>query len=153
MAGHTATIQWRRGVQPFADGRYSRAHSWHFDGGAMVAASSSPHVVPLPYSDPAAVDPEEAFIAAISSCHMLWFLSIAAGRGFVVESYTDQASGTLAANAAGRQAITEVVLRPAATFGGDRLPSAADIADMHHRAHDECFIANSVNCRITCIPG
>ncbi|MGE5478195.1 MAG: OsmC family protein [Bacteroidales bacterium] len=153
MAEHTATVSWQRGDQPFADGRYSRAHVWRFDGGAVVAASSSPHVVPQPYSDPTAIDPEEAFIAAISSCHMLWFLSIAARRGFVVESYTDHATATLAANAAGKQAITEVTLHPVAAFGGERRPSAADIAGMHHDAHEECFIANSVTCRITCVPG
>jgi organic hydroperoxide reductase OsmC/OhrA len=153
MAEHTATISWQRGDQAFADGRYSRAHVWRFDGGAVIAASSSPYVVPLPYSDPTAVDPEEAFIAAISSCHMLWFLSIAARRGFVVDSYTDHAIATLAANACGKQAVTEVTLRPTAAFGGDRQPTASDIADMHHEAHEECFIANSVNCRITCIPG
>lgn len=152
-AGHAATIRWHRDGEDFTRGRYSRAHSWHFDGGAVVAASSSPHVVPLPWSDASAVDPEEAFVAALSSCHMLWFLSIAAERGFVVDEYADPARGTMARNADGKLAVTEVVLRPTATFSGERRPSPAEIAAMHHAAHAECFIANSVTTRITCIPG
>ena len=152
MTEHKITITWRRSAQVFTDNRYSRAHIWAFDGGVEVPASASPQVVPLPYSDPAAVDPEEAFIAALSSCHMLWFLSIAASRGFCVDSYTDAATGTLGKDAAGRTAITRVILRPHAIFSGHPLPAQTEVADMHHEAHAQCFIANSVKTEIRCIP-
>lgn len=148
---HGATISWARGDAAFAGGRYPRAHAWHFDGGAAVPASSSPHVVPLPYSDPAAVDPEEAFVAALASCHMLWFLSLAAGRGFVVDAYDDDARGTMARNAEGRLAITEVRLAPRVRFGGTPPDPAAHEA-LHHAAHEACFLANSVRTRIRVTP-
>ena len=112
MAEHTATVAWDRFDAAFTDNRYSRAHRWMFDGGATIPASSSPHVVPVPMSDPMGVDPEEAFVASLSSCHMLWFLSIAASRGFVVDHYEDNAVGTMARDEAGRLAMTRVVLRP-----------------------------------------
>src|SRR5437763_1448156 len=112
MSEYSVTIHWERGGQRFTDNRYSRRHSWSFDGGAKVAASSSPHVVPLPYSDAAAVDPEEAFVASLSSCHMLWFLSIAAQHGFCVDTYVDDAVGTMAKNDSRKLAITRVTLRP-----------------------------------------
>ncbi len=140
---YTATIEWSRGDAVFADQKYSRAHRWRFDGGAVVAGSSSPHVVPIPQSDPAAVDPEEAFVASLSSCHLLWFLAIAAKRGFVVDAYVDQASGVMARNAQRKLAMTEVTLRPRVRFSG-KVPSDAEHAAMHERAHEECFIANSV---------
>jgi organic hydroperoxide reductase OsmC/OhrA len=123
-----------------------------FDGGITVPASSSPHAVPIPYSDPNAVDPEEAFVASLSSCHMLWFLSIAAKRRFCVDSYIDDAVGTMAKNAAGKLAMTQVKLRPRVTFVGDRRPSQAEFEAMHHEAHRECFIANSVTTAIECEP-
>lgn len=148
MSAHTATIQWQRGDAAFSDGRYSRRHAWQFDGGAVVAASPSPHVVPAPWSDPAAVDPEEAFVAAIASCHMLWFLSLAAEGGFVVDRYEDAAAGTMARIAPGRQAITEVVLRPRIAFAGEHVPTAAEVEALHEAAHDRCFIANSVKTAI-----
>jgi organic hydroperoxide reductase OsmC/OhrA len=148
---YTATIEWTRGDAPFADRRYSRAHVWRFDGGAVVRGSSSPHVVPLPYSDAAAVDPEEAFVASLSSCHMLWFLSIAQERGFVVDAYVDEASGTMARNAEGKLAMTEVVLRPRVRFHGTP-PEAAAHAAMHRKAHDACFIASSVRTHVACAP-
>lgn len=148
MSAHTATIQWQRGDATFSDGRYSRRHSWRFDGGAVVAASPSPDVVPAPWSDPAAVDPEEAFVAAVASCHMLWFLSIAADRGLVVDRYEDAAVGTMSRVAPGRQAITEIVLRPSIAFAGERVPVAAEIEDLHEAAHARCFIANSVKTAI-----
>ena len=122
------------------------------DGGVEVPGSASPHVVPLPYSSEAAVDPEEAFIASLSSCHMLWFLSIAAKRGFRVDRYADAASGVLAEDAEGRTAVTVVTLRPDVRFSGDRLPAAAEIREMHHAAHDACFIANSVKTDVRCEP-
>ena len=152
MAEHTATIEWQRGDARFVDNRYSRAHTWAFDGGARVPGSASPHVVRPPLSDPAAVDPEEAFVASHSSCHMLWFLSIAAGKGYCVDRYTDAATGTLARNARGRMAMTRLVLRPRVEFGGDKRPSGEDIATMHHEAHEACFIANSVTTEVACEP-
>lgn len=152
MAMHTATVAWQRGDAPFTDNRYSRAHRWRFDGGAEVAASSSPHVVPVPLSDAAAVDPEEAYVAAIASCHMLWFLSLAAARGYRVDRYEDAAEGLMEKNAEGRAAITRVTLRPAIAFSGDARPSAADLDRLHHEAHERCYIANSVRTDIRCEP-
>lgn len=150
---HRATVSWERGSQPFLDNRYSRAHRWGFDGGAEIAASSSPFVVPLPLSDPAAVDPEEAFVAALSSCHMLFFLSIAAKAGLLVDRYRDEAEGTMGRNAAGRDSVARVVLRPALWLSGPHEPSAEDIAALHHRAHDHCFIAQSVLTDVVIEPG
>jgi organic hydroperoxide reductase OsmC/OhrA len=152
MSTYTATIRWDRGEAPFVDNRYSRAHAWIFDGGITVPASSSPHVVPLPYSDAHAIDPEEAFVASLGSCHMLWFLSVAAKRGFRVDRYADAAIGAMERDERGRLAITRVLLRPAVAFSGERVPSADDIAAMHHEAHDACFIANSVRTEVTCEP-
>ena len=152
MARYTAEIIWQRGTQDFLGNRYSRRHVMRFDGGAEVPGSSSPHVVPLPLSDASAVDPEEAFVASLSSCHMLWFLSIAARQGFCVDSYHDQAEGTMARNAERRMAMTRVTLRPRAVFSGEHLPSPQDIARMHHEAHGECFIANSVKTEVLCEP-
>ncbi len=144
MPEYTATISWERFDAAFTDNRYSRAHRWMFDGGATVPASASPQHVRVPMSDPLGVDPEEAFVASLSSCHMLWFLSIAAGRGFIVDSYDDNATGTMAANGEGRLAMTRVVLRPAIAFSGARLPSDDEVRAMHDEAHHACFIANSV---------
>src|SRR4029453_3118617 len=144
MSTYIATIRWERGDQPFTDNRYSRAHTWLFDGGVEVPGSSSPHSVPPPYSRADAVDPEEAFVASLSSCHMLWFLFIAAKRGFCVNSYVDNAEGVMAKNASGKLAMTRVTLRPNAVFVGTPLPAVSDIESMHHEAHSECFIANSV---------
>lgn len=152
MSTYTAAIRWERGDQPFTDTRYSRAHRWLFDGGVEVPGSSSPHSVPLPYSQANAVDPEEAFVASLSSCHMLWFLSIAAKRGFCVDSYVDHAEGMMARNAAGKFAMTLVTLRPLVEFAGSPLPARSDIESMHHKAHAECFIANSVKTDISCEP-
>jgi organic hydroperoxide reductase OsmC/OhrA len=152
MSNHTATVSWQRGEQPFVDGKYSRRHLWRFDGGVEVPGSSSPHAVRAPYSDPSAVDPEEAFVASLSSCHMLWFLSIAAGRGFRVDRYVDEAVGTMAKNAAGKLAMTRVVLRPDVTFSGERRPDRSEIDAIHHEAHAKCFIANSVLTEVACEP-
>lgn len=143
-----ATVRWQRGAQPFVDQRYSRAHLWSFDGGLQVPASSSPLSVPVPMSDAASLDPEEALVAAASSCHMLFVLSLAAQRGFVVDEYSDHATGTLECNAAGRMAITGIRLRPVIAFAGDR-PDAGTLAAIHHEAHEQCYIANSLNARIT----
>jgi len=144
MAKYSTTITWNREGAPFTDGRYSRAHAWRFDGGLTVPASSSPHVVPVPYSDPANVDPEEAFVAALSSCHMLWFLSLAAKRGFVVDEYRDEAEGTMGYNDAGRQVMTHVLLKPHVIFSKLQVPTDADVSALHHQAHEKCYIANSV---------
>ena len=152
MAEHTATVSWDRFDAAFTDNRYSRAHRWMFDGGATIPASSSPHVVPVPMSDPMGVDPEEAFVASLSSCHMLWFLSIAAERGFVVDHYEDHAVGTMARNEAGRRAMTRVVLRPDVAFGGERQPTADELRAMHDQAHHECYIANSVKTDVVVEP-
>jgi organic hydroperoxide reductase OsmC/OhrA len=145
---HVATVSWARGGARFTDNRYSRRHAWRFDGGVEVPGSSSPHSVPLPYSSADAVDPEEAFVASIASCHMLWFLSIAAQQRFVVTRYRDAAEGTMAKNDAGKEVVTRVVLKPAVTFGGERVPTDGDVAALHHAAHDACFLANSVRTAI-----
>jgi organic hydroperoxide reductase OsmC/OhrA len=152
MSEHSATVRWTRGGAAFTDQRYSRAHHWQFDGGAVIAAAASPHVVRPQFTDPSAVDPEEAFVASLSSCHMLWFLSLAAGRGFVVDEYGDAATGLLAKNAEGRPAITLVTLRPIVRFAPDKAPSTAEHEALHHAAHEACFLANSVRCEVRCEP-
>ncbi|MFI5335506.1 MAG: OsmC family protein [Opitutales bacterium] len=152
MSTYTAEIHWSRGEQKFTDNRYSRAHVWRFDGGVEVPASSSPQVVPLPMSVENAVDPEEAFLASLSSCHMLWFLSLAAQRGYVVDSYTDDAAGVMEKNAAGRLAMTTVTLRPLVRFSGAKLPDQAALAALHHAAHEQCFIAASVRSEVRIEP-
>lgn len=149
---HTATVIWQRGTQDFLDRRYSRRHLLRFDGGLEIPGSSSPQVVPAPLSDPGAVDPEEAFVAALASCHMLWFLDIAARDGWRVDRYVDAASGILARDASGRLAMTQVTLRPLASFSGERRPEPARIAAMHLEAHEQCFIANSVRTEVRCEP-
>ena len=150
MSEYSASVSWRRTAdEDFIDSRYSRAHEWHFDGGAVVPASASPHVVPLPFSVEANVDPEEAYVASLSSCHMLFFLSIAAKRRFVVDSYVDDAIGYMETDARGRESVTRVILRPRIAFAGDRRPSRAQLEKMHHQAHDSCFIANSVKTEVT----
>jgi organic hydroperoxide reductase OsmC/OhrA len=148
MTNHAATIAWERAGATFTDNRYSRAHTWRFDGGVTVPASSSPHVVPLPMSDPAGVDPEEAYVAALASCHMLWFLGLAAAQGYVIDRYTDAALGFMERNSAGKDWVARVELRPVVVFGGTRVPDDAQLARLHHAAHAECFLANSVRTRI-----
>jgi organic hydroperoxide reductase OsmC/OhrA len=150
---YTATVSWQRGSDAkFTDQRYSRAHQWAFDGGAVVPASSSPHVVPVPMSNAAAVDPEEAFVAALSSCHMLFFLFHAARKGFVIDRYEDTAAGVMGKNAAGRVAMLKVTLRPQVSWGGEQRPTAEDLDAMHHQSHVDCYIANSVNCEVAVEP-
>ncbi len=149
---YLATIRWVRGAAPFTDLKYSRAHQWHFDGGIVVPASSSPSIVPEPYSLRGAVDPEEAFVASLASCHMLFALSHAARNGWTVDAYEDDAVGTLARDATGRQAMTRVTLRPRMTFLGPRAPTAAEFATLHHRSHEDCFIAASVRTEVECLP-
>jgi organic hydroperoxide reductase OsmC/OhrA len=149
---HLATVSWQRDGQPFADRRYSRRHRWQFDGGAEVAGSSSPHAVKPPFSDPAAVDPEEAFVAALSSCHMLWFLDIACRAGWIVDDYRDEAVGVLGPRPDGRLAMTVVTLRPRVRFAGERRPDTPEFERLHHAAHEACFIANSVSSEVRCAP-
>ena len=151
MSEYTATVYWQRLGAVFTDNKYSRAHEWRFDGGVTVPGSSSPHVVRVPLSDPSAVDPEEAFIASLSSCHMLFFLSFAAAQGFVVDTYEDHAVGVLAKNDAGKLAMTVVTLRPNVVFSG-KAPTAEQLNQLHHRSHDECFIASSVKTDVRCEP-
>jgi organic hydroperoxide reductase OsmC/OhrA len=148
LSEYIATVSWRRGEALFTDNRYSRAHTWIFDGGAEVPASASPHAVRPPFSDPAGVDPEEAFVASLSSCHMLWFLSLAAKEGFAVDSYVDSAIGKMEEDAEGKLAITRVTLRPEIVFSGNALPSGAQIAELHHLAHESCYIASSVKTEV-----
>jgi len=149
MHTYEATVSWKKGDQNFADNRYSRAHQWSFDGGAQVAASSSPLSVPEPMSVAANVDPEEALIAATSSCHMLFFLSFAARGGFVVDDYVDHAVGVMEKGSDGKIAITRITLRPAIRFSGERQPTAGELAQLHHRSHDACYIANSIKAEVT----
>jgi organic hydroperoxide reductase OsmC/OhrA len=152
MAEHTAEILWLRGEQSFTDGRYSRRFVMRFDGGAELPGSASPLVVPAPCSDPEGVDPEEAFVASLSGCHMLWFLSIAAKYGFCVDRYHDTPVGRMGRNADGRIAMTLVTLRPEVGFSGARRPSPDEIRHMHHEAHEACFIASSVKTEVRCDP-
>jgi organic hydroperoxide reductase OsmC/OhrA len=149
---HTATVVWERGDAAFVDNRYSRRHVIRFDGGAELAGSSSPTVVKPPFSDPAAVDPEEMFVASLSSCHMLWFLSLAAKEKYRVDRYEDEAEGVMEKNADGKMAVTRVTLRPRTVFSGEKMPSAQDLARLHHKAHEECFIASSVKADVRCEP-
>jgi organic hydroperoxide reductase OsmC/OhrA len=150
LSTYTATIRWsRKDDGDFAKGQYSRAHTWEFDGGAIVPASPSPHVVPQPWSDLNAVDPEEAFVASLSSCHMLFFVDFARRAGLVVDDYVDEAEGVLEKRADGETAMTRVLLRPRIQWGGEMPPDGATLADLHHRAHEACFIANSVTTEVT----
>jgi organic hydroperoxide reductase OsmC/OhrA len=147
-----ATVEWQRQGQPFLDNKYSRAHQWRFDGGAEIPASSSPHLVRIPFSDPRHVDPEEAFVASLSSCHMLWFLSLAAGRGYRVDRYTDQAEGLMAENEEGKEWIARVTLRPHVVFSGAGAPTGEAVEALHHEAHEACFLARSVRSDIQMNP-
>lgn len=148
MSEHKATITWRMSGGDFLKGRYSREHTWTFDGGVTVPASSSPAAVPVPYSNPANVDPEEAFVASIASCHMLTFLYVAYREGFEVASYEDEAVGVMTKNERGVPWVSAVTLHPKIEYRGERTPTPEQLAKLHHRAHDECFISNSVKTQI-----
>jgi organic hydroperoxide reductase OsmC/OhrA len=149
VSEYYAKISWKRASdESYTDNQYSRGHEWHFDGGVTVPASSSPHIVPLPYSVAENVDPEEAFVASLSSCHMLFFLSIAAKRRYVVDSYLDDAVGVMAKDSEGRLSMTKVVLKPQVRFCGDKRPTTEQLEKMHHQAHGQCFIANSVKTEV-----
>jgi len=152
MSTYSATIRWSRDPSAnFTKGQYSRAHEWSFDGGLNLPASPSPHIVPAPWSDPNGVDPEEAFVASLSSCHMLFFIDYARHAGFIVDDYVDEAEGVLEKRGDGKMAMTRVTLRPRITWGGAP-PGEAAVADLHHRAHEDCFIANSVSTEVTIEP-
>ena len=146
---YRATIAWERGGAVFSDGKYTRAHRWIFDGGLEVPASSAPSSVPLPYSREDAIDPEEALCAAVSSCHMLFFLAFANKKGFVVDSYRDAAVATMTRNERGKLFISAITLNPEIAFSGEAQPNAADLAELHHRSHAECYIANSILAEVT----
>lgn len=148
MSEHKATILWKNGSAEFKSGRFSREHRWQFDGGAEVLASASPAVVRPPMSNPAAVDPEEAFVASVSSCHMLTFVYLAWKAGFEVESYRDEAVGHMTANEKGVPWISHITLHPQVAYGGGRTPSSDERARLHHEAHEQCFIAQSVKTTI-----
>ena len=148
MSEHKATISWKRTSPDFLKGKYSREHTWTFDGGATVPASPSPSVVPVPYSNPANVDPEEAFVASVSSCHMLTFLYLASQQGFQVDSYDDEAVGAMTKNDAGVPWLSAITLHPRIAYGGERRPASAEEEGLHHAAHEQCFIANSIKTEV-----
>jgi len=152
MSQHRATIHWQRAGAEFISGRYSREHTWTFDGGVVVPASASPSVVPPPWSNSAHVDPEEAFVAAISSCHMLTFLYLANRQGFLVDSYRDEAVGVMTQNERGVPWVSAVILQPRISYSGDKLPLLSDESRLHHEAHEQCFIANSIKTEVTVKP-
>jgi len=152
MSTHTATVVWERAAgAAFKDGKYSRGHSWRFDGGTVVPASSAPKSVPLPLSREDAVDPEEAFIASLSSCHMLFFLFYAAKAGFVIDRYEDEVVGELGKFAQGAMGMVKVRLRPRIAWS-DKTPSSSELEALHHRAHESCYIANSVKTEVVVEP-
>ena len=148
MSEHKATIHWTQPGPNFLKGKYSREHTWSFDGGATLPASPSPSVVPAPWSNAACVDPEEAFVASVASCHMLTFLHLASRRGFQIDSYLDEATGLMTKNEKGIPWISTVILRPAIVYTGEKNPTAADSEKLHHDAHEQCFIANSIRSEV-----
>jgi len=148
MSEYFATIVWERNQQNFLDNKYSRNHRWDFEGGTSVPASASPSIVPEPMSTPANVDPEEAFVASLSSCHMLFFLAFAAKQHYIVDNYTDKASGVLEKDAEGKLAMTKITLHPKVTFSAEAQPDHEQLEELHHRAHEHCFIANSVKAQV-----
>jgi organic hydroperoxide reductase OsmC/OhrA len=152
MTEYAAEIIWVRNDEDFLDKKYSRRHILRFDGGAQITASASPHMVPVPLSDSTAVDPEELFVSALSSCHMLWFLAMAAKQGFRVDRYVDKAIGVMGENRDGDWAMIRVTLRPEVLFSGDKQPTHSQINEMHEQAHEECFIASSVKTDVVCEP-
>ncbi len=152
MSDHHASVRWAREDQPFTDMRYSRAHTWSFDGGVTVRASSSPDHVPVPLSDNSAVDPEEAFVAALASCHMLVFLHLAAKRGISVDAYEDSPTGRVTHTADGHLALTRVALRPCVTFSPGTTLDASDLARLHDEAHHRCFLARALRAELVVEP-
>ena len=152
MSQHLATIRWTRSGPDFLERCYSREHLWAFDGGAVVPASPSPCLVPAPWSNAASVDPEEAFVASVSSCHMLWFLHVAVDAGFIADSYEDEAAGVMTKNDAGIPWVSRITLRPRVTWSGEVLPTPAQVQHLHHEAHRRCFIAASIRSEVIIEP-
>jgi organic hydroperoxide reductase OsmC/OhrA len=152
MSGHKATISWKRTSPDFLKGKYSREHTWTFDGGMTIAASPSPANVPVPYSNPAHVDPEEAYVASVSSCHMLTFLYVAYKQGFQIDSYDDEAVGEMSKGANGLPWVSVVRLNPKIIYSGDKQPSPEDEQRLHHLAHEQCYIANSIKTEVVVGP-
>ena len=148
MSNYSATISWKRDGADFLSNRYSRAHIWKFDGGTEAPASASPQIVPLPWSSEENVDPEEAFVASISSCHMLFYLALASDQGFQIDSYIDNAVGVMARNAEGKYVVSQVTLSPTVIHSGESIPNRATQESLHHLAHEQCFIANSVKTKV-----
>jgi organic hydroperoxide reductase OsmC/OhrA len=148
MSQHLAKIRWKRTGEDFLKGKYSREHTWTFDGGTIVPASSSPSVVPVPWSNPSNVDPEEAYVAAVSSCHMLTYVFLASRAGFVVDSYEDDAVGVMGKNQQGAAWVSVITLSPRIVYSGEKRPTPTDEDHLHHQAHEQCFIANSVKTEI-----
>jgi len=148
VSNHKATIRWKRTSDEFLKGKYSREHTWSFDGGAIVPASPSPSVVPVPYSNPANVDPEEAFVASLSSCHMLTFLYLAGRMGFQVDTYDDEAVGSMTKNDRKVPWVSTVTLNPKIVYSGAKRPTRAEEEHLHHESHEQCFIANSVKTEV-----
>jgi organic hydroperoxide reductase OsmC/OhrA len=152
MSQHQATIRWQRTSPDFLKGKYSREHTWTFDGGVTVPASPSPSVVPVPYSNPAHVDPEEAFVASVSSCHMLTFIYLASRQGFQVDSYEDSAVGTMTKNERGVPWMSSIQLNPKIAYSGEKQPSSAEVQQLHHLSHEQCYISNSIKTEVTIGP-
>lgn len=148
MAEHKATIHWKSGSPDFLKGRFSREHTWTFDGGLSVTASAAPSVVPPPMSNPEGVDPEEAFVAALSSCHMLTFLFLAYRKGIQVDSYEDEAVGAMAKAENGVPWVSQITLNPKIAYGGEKQPTREEEGELHHQSHHYCFIANSVRTKV-----
>ncbi len=150
---HYAKLRWKKKPEEvFTNHKYSRLHTWLFDGGTAVRASSSPEIIPAPMSDVSAIDPEEAFIAALSSCHMLFFLSVTASRQYVVDSYEDEVEGITEKDENKKISITKITLRPKVIFSGDNIPSSNEIKFFHETAHKKCYLANSVKAKISIHP-
>ena len=149
MSEYKAIITWKNTGPDFLKGKYSREHTWTFGGGVTVAASASPSVVPPPYSNPAQVDPEEAFVASVSSCHLLTYIYLACRQGFQVDSYHDEAVGVMTKNEKGVPWVSSITLHPRIAYGGGKLPTAEEEAHLHHLAHEQCYIANSIKTEVT----
>ena len=148
MSNHCATIHWKRTSADFVKGSYSREHTWTFDGGLTIPASPSPSVVPAPFSNPANIDPEEAFVASVSSCHMLTFLYLASRAGFIIDDYEDDAVGVMTKNEKGVPWVSKITLRPRIAWSGEKLPTPAECQSLHHAAHEQCLIANSIKTEV-----
>lgn len=153
MGEYTATVRWQIcDGEDFGRNKYNRRHEWHFDGGAVVAGCAAPGYLPPQLIDESAVDPEEALLASASSCHMLYFLAYAAKAGFSITSYEDNPVGYVEKNEAGDPWVSRIVMRPNARFVGDKLPSAEELDELHHRAHKSCIIANSLKSELAVEP-